>query len=131
MFSLYCGLIGFRKFFSKIDDYEFFPDLDLSGLLTILINLASNPNNLYAQYESMWILSNLATGDERIVDNLAEKGALLLFTMNCDSENEEIQRLGFWALANIICEKQNFRDSLINIGIIDKFKKILKNCGKE
>jgi len=129
-FSIYCGLIGFRKLTSDIDNFSFFSSLEASEFIAPLIKLAANQKDLYAQFESLWILSNLASGEGTIIDQLTENGIVLVLVQIIDHENEEIKMQGLWGLANIISEKPELRDCLLNVGIIDKLLKILKFCGR-
>ena len=129
-FSIYCGLIGFRKLTLEIDNFSFFSSLEASEFIAPLIKLASNQNDLYAQFESLWILSNLASGEGIIIDQLTENGIVLVLVQIIDHENEEIKMQGLWGLANIISEKPELRDCLLNVGIIDKLLKILRVCSR-
>lgn len=129
--SEYCGLIGIRKLVSEVEDYDFFPEMDISPLVSLLLGKASDPSDEYAQFESLWVLSNLAGGEEELVDFLTGKGVLLAFTQAMESKNEHVQSQAIWGIANIVSEKRNLRESLVNIGIIDKLAAIWRRCGKE
>ena len=128
--SIYCGLIGFRKLTLDIENSELYSNFENDDFISYIIQMASNPKDQYMQYESLWIISNLALGEESLINKLAQKGSLLVLIQILNHDNEQIKMQGLWGIANIISEKQEFRDSLINAGIIDKLLNILKSCSK-
>ena len=132
-YSRYCGLIGLRKLFIENDENDdFFENSkSFSDFLRIILNLASYQNDLYAQYESLWILSNLTVYKGDLIGFLVDQGVLLILNQNIDHENEKIRELSIWGLANIIAEQQTYRDCLINAGIVGRLVKVLRKCGKE
>lgn len=126
--SIYCGLIGIRKITMLYEDFDFSQNFNMKSFIGFLIKKVSNSFDYYEQYECLWILSNLACGNEKIIIMLEENGVLFVFVNALSSENEKIIGQGLWGLANIIIEKPQFRDSLINIGIMDKLRILMTKC---
>ena len=132
-YSRYCGLIGLRKLFVENDENDdlFENSKFFSDFFKTILNLASNQNDLYAQYESLWILTNLTVCGGDLIGFLVDQGVLLILNQNIDNENEKIRELSIWGLANIIAEQQTYRDCLLNAGIVGKLVKVLRKCGEK
>lgn len=127
-YSFYCGLIGLRRITSELENFEFFNSPEV---ICLLIRIASNESDQYAQYESLWILSNLASGEGKLIETMTLNGVLIVVIKTLDHENEEVKMQALWCLSNIISDNQKYRDCLINVGIIDKLLLIINNCSKD
>ena len=132
-YSRYCGLVGLRKLFTEGDKNDGFLEhsKNLSGFLRIILELASEQDDLYTQFESVRILSNLTlfTGD--FMGFLVDQGVLLILLDNIDQKNEEIREFSICGLANILHKHQIYRDRLLKLGIVGKLVNVLKERGKE
>ena len=132
-YSRSCGLIGLRKLFRENNKNDnFFEDYkNLSNFLRIILKMAKNQDDLYAQFESFWILSNLPLFKGDFMGFLVDQGVLLILLENIDHKNVEIREFSIWGLANILHKHQIYRKRLLKLGIVGKLVNFLKKSGEE
>ena len=70
------------------------------------------------QYESAWCITNIATGSRDQVQCLVEKGVIPKLAVLMKNEKNKLKNQAIWALGNISGECIEYRDTVINYGII-------------
>jgi HEAT repeat protein len=93
-------------------------DLIASGILPILVQCLSVTDNPALQFEAAWALTNIASGTSAQTQAVVQAGAVPFFLMLLESQHQNVCEQAVWALGNIIGDGPQFRDYVINLGII-------------
>jgi importin subunit alpha-1 len=107
---------GFRRILSVERD----PPVDevlAAGVLPFFVNnLAANPTNSKLVFESAWALTNIASTTQ--TPAVVQGGAVPPLIALLRHENADVREQATWCLGNIAGDNTEFRDYLLNEGII-------------
>ncbi|CAJ0768858.1 24337_t:CDS:2 [Entrophospora sp. SA101] len=120
-----------RKYlsFQKVDQrVENVLDLDI---VPLLIEFLEDHNDNMLQYETAWIITNIAAGSTRQIQVIVSAGVIQhLVDVLTKSNKMEVQSQIIWALGNIAGDRSTFRDIILSTGVLDTFIYLLKNYGR-
>nr|CAG8469616.1 6922_t:CDS:2 [Entrophospora candida] len=120
-----------RKYlsFQKVDQrVENVLDLDI---VPLLIEFLEDHNDNMLQYETAWIITNIAAGSTRQIQVIVSAGVIQhLVDVLTKSNKMEVQSQIIWALGNIAGDRATFRDIILSTGVLDTFIYLLKNYGQ-
>ena len=78
------------------------------------------------QLESVWCLSNVASGTTLQCSSIIDKGGIRIFVDLLLSEHPGIIEQSIWTLGNIACDIPAYRDSIINSGGVGNMIKVIE-----
>ena len=83
-----------------------------------LVQFLSRDSNRKLQFEAAWVLSGIASGDSNQTSSVVEHGAVpsLVRLLSCGVP--EVVAKAIWALSNIAGDGPNFRDLVLDAGIV-------------
>lgn len=115
------GVSEVRKLLSKKSN----PPIDeiiKSGLVVKFIDLL-NSNDTNLQFECVWSLTNIASGNSSQTQAVVKAGAIPKFINLLNSSSVEVQEQSVWALGNIVGDGPNSRDLVLQHGILEPLLK--------
>ncbi|CAK59170.1 unnamed protein product (macronuclear) [Paramecium tetraurelia] len=124
----YYGLNRCRKLLSNAKQSiptESLIDLILKTNVHIKVfDIAKNNSIPLLKYEALWIVCNIGCGTQKQIQNILDNDGINILFLALESEYDEIIELGVWALANISGDNVQFRDLLLNQGIVEPLIKL-------
>mmetsp|Transcript_27510 Transcript_27510/g.49556 ORF Transcript_27510/g.49556 Transcript_27510/m.49556 type:complete len:503 (+) Transcript_27510:1771-3279(+) len=82
------------------------------------------------QYESAWILTNIASGTPMQCKSIIDKGAIPLIVKLLSSSSESVRDQAAWVLGNISAESAYNRDLVISAGALELLMKSAESANR-
>ncbi len=123
----YGGLVGIRKLLS-LPSSPIQELIDI-GIIPELIALLDNSPAEF-QYESLWCLTNIASGTSDQANSIVVKGGIPKIIKLMDSSIEELKNQATWIIGNLASDSPKIRDSLIREKVFDKLLTILASTNQ-
>ncbi|CAD8128509.1 unnamed protein product [Paramecium sonneborni] len=89
-----------------------------ANVLIKISDIAKNNSVPLLKYEALWIICNIGCGTQKQIQKIIDNDGINILFLALESEYDQIIELGVWALANISGDNIQFRDMLINKGIV-------------
>jgi len=70
------------------------------------------------QFESLWVLTNIASGTQAQTKSIIESGSIPSLIKLINSKDDEIKEQAIWTLSNIAGDNYEHRDFLVHNGIV-------------
>ena len=123
----YLGLVGIRKLLS-LQNSPIQELIDI-GVIPELISLLDNSPAEF-QYESLWCLTNIATGTSDQANSIVIKGGISKIIKLMESSIEELKIQAVWIIGNLSIDSSKIRDLLIKEKVFDKLLTILASTNQ-
>lgn len=114
---------GLRKMLSLVEGPPIQQVID-TGVMTKILEGLQRFDFSQLQYESAWVLTNIASGTSMHTQTIIEKGCVPLLISLLNSTNETVRDQAAWALGNIAGDAAHCRDLILQHGGLD----LLMNC---
>ena len=118
------GVTGFRKLLSRKE-----PPIQAvidANALPRLLSYVTRGDFPRLQFEALWCLTNVASGNMDQVQVLVEKGAISMFIeLLANTKSDEIVEQACWALGNVAGDNRNLRNMVLGAGAMRPLVRIL------
>mgnify|MGYP003386439852 CR=1 FL=1 len=112
---------------SSCEDNPFIQDIVDCNVIERFITFLKYDSFTKLQYESVWILSNIASRETQYVDMLVNAGILPRLLHLLDSKEDEVVGQTVWCVSNIVGDGVKSRDICIENSIYAKILVIIQN----
>ncbi|KAJ3438084.1 importin subunit alpha-4 [Anaeramoeba flamelloides] len=102
-------------------------EIIFSGVIPYIMNFMKDDSNNLLQYESAWIISNIASGTSLHTEYVVNNEAISEFCHLLSSKDKKIQDQAIWGLGNIAGESAEYRDQILSLKVFPKIISLLKN----
>lgn len=112
----------------KVLSLEKNPPIDAvvkAGLVPIILQFLKNDNDPRLQFESLWTLTNVSSGDSQQCKEVIDAGAVPEFVRLMDSPNTNVAEQAVWALGNIAGDNPGARDMVLGLGAVTAVQRML------
>ncbi|CAD8089844.1 unnamed protein product [Paramecium primaurelia] len=122
----YYGLNRCRKLLSNqtLPTEQLIEQILQTNIHIKIFDIAKNHSISLLRYEALWIICNFGCGTKKQIQNILDNDGINILFLALESEFDEIIELGVWALANISGDNVQFRDMLLQKGIIEPLIKL-------
>nr|XP_053638290.1 importin subunit alpha-4-like isoform X2 [Cherax quadricarinatus] len=105
-----------RKFLTQSSPSITETFLDADVLTPALANLKDKNQTLVL--ETVWVLTNIASGESRFTQTLVERGLVEPLVEALGAPYSAVVEQAAWALSNIAADRREFRDQLVTAGVV-------------
>ena len=121
--------IEIRKILSVEDSPRIQEVIDL-GLVPIFVEFLKRNEKVQLQFESAWILTNIASGTSEQTYEIIKNGGVEILIKLLKNQNENIKSQAVWALGNISGDSSKFRNIVLEAGILIPLLEEIKKSQK-
>ncbi|KAM3145419.1 hypothetical protein pb186bvf_002463 [Paramecium bursaria] len=111
----YHGLVGIRKLVSHETDPQISQAIDL-GAVPLIFSIIKMNITPYHTYESCYILTNIASGNQEETAVVADLGGIELFIELTKSKIFDIAEQSVWALGNLAGDNDEYKNKILEGG---------------
>ncbi|KAJ6237185.1 importin alpha [Anaeramoeba flamelloides] len=104
-----------------------FNEIINSGVIKVLVEFLNEDNNLQLQFETAWILSNIASGTSLQTKFIVDHETIPIFIRLLNSKSELVCEQAVWAIGNIAIDCIEYRNYLIVLEVFPILLNILIN----
>lgn len=106
-----------RKILST-ENPDYIQDIIDSGVINFILSFLNRHDFTQLQYESVWILTNITSGEHKYVMYLIEKGVIQMLIKLLSSEVEELRDQVAWCIGNISADSDMCRDLILESNVL-------------
>jgi hypothetical protein len=118
------GMYELRKLLSVEVDPPIDSVVDSPGLVDKFIEILRKSTNKELIFETLWVLTNVASGTTSHVAQIMRHSDILTILINfISSDNVNIEEQSIWCLSNIAGDSPLLRDSVLDAGIMEPLLK--------
>nr|CAG8614677.1 14680_t:CDS:10 [Entrophospora candida]CAG8625244.1 5371_t:CDS:10 [Entrophospora candida] len=122
------AVVRLRKYLSLQNVDERVDNVISLNILPLLIDFLEDYSDNLLQYETAWIITNIAAGSSQHTQTLVAGDITQhLLKVLSTTDNIEVQTQIIWALGNIAGDGAVFRDIILSAGVLDPLLYILSN----
>jgi len=99
-----------------------------SGVVPRFVQFLKDVSRPELQFETAWVLTNVASGTADQTRTVVEHGALPIFVDLLHSPSDNVRELSVWALGNIVGDSPNFRDLVLQSGGLSLILAVLREA---
>ncbi|KAL9643891.1 hypothetical protein ABK040_013302 [Willaertia magna] len=123
------GAVQVRKLLS-MEKNPPIDDVLESGILPILVNFLSFNAQPLLQFESVWAITNIASGKSFHTETVVNSGVVPTLIKLLQSPCDDVVEQSIWALGNIAGDSSKFRDYVLKLGALQPLLQIIANNPK-
>ena len=101
-----------------------------TGSLPVFIQFLEKHDDPKLQFESAWVLTNIASGTSDQTELVVNSGAIPAFVSLLGSQNDDLREQAAWALGNIAGDSPHFRDRVLQAGALQPLLHCLTTSSK-
>lgn len=114
----FAALVHMRRSLTRVAHPPVEEAINVPGLLRKIVSFLSHPSHEF-QYEAVWILTNLSSGNEEQTTAVVEAGAVPFLMQLLHSPRLRIKEQSAWSLGNLSGDNAHLRDQLLHVGVLD------------
>ncbi|KAL9651640.1 hypothetical protein ABK040_001585 [Willaertia magna] len=101
-----------------------------SGVLPFLVNFLEKKDDTLLQYETLWSISNIASGTSVHTESVIKANAVPIIIKLLNSPSDDVVEQSIWALGNIAGDSAECRDYVLQKGIMSPLLHVINKQPK-